>query len=112
MLVLRERIGSGMTLTTSGESRLGRSFVILAPPQEGAHSFDHTVDDPIRHERLLAEVQRLRGTVYLADGAIQASGLTFDGRHIQAADDLSWHLLTIGRDGLVNAGIRYLSHPV
>jgi len=99
-----------MTLTTSGESRLGRSFVVLAPPQEAGRSFDHMVDDPIRHDHLLAEVQRLRGMVYLADGAIQTSDLSLDGRHVQAVDDVSWHLLTVDSHGSVTAGIRYLAH--
>lgn len=100
-----------MTLATTGEkNRLGRSFIILAPPQEGESSFSHLVNDPSRHERLLGEAQALRGSIYVQDGAIHKEELTCDGRHIQPADDISWHLLTVDPAGTVTACIRYLAH--
>ena len=100
-----------MTLATAGEqNRLGRNFIILAPPQEGESAFSHLVNDPSRHERLLAQAQTLRGSIYLQDGAIHKEELTRDGRHIQPADDRSWHLLTIDAAGTVTACIRYLAH--
>lgn len=99
-----------MRLATALENRLGRDFVILAPPLDGDVPFNHIIDDADRHEGLLAEIQRLRGSIYLADGAIQENDLTADGRHIQPADDVSWHLLTVDWRGRVTAGIRYLAH--
>ena len=92
------------------DSRLGRGFVFLAPPQVGEPSFGHIADDPAEHERLLAQIQRLRGSTYLEDGAIREDQIHPGGRHIQPADDLSWHLLTVDQRGRVTAGIRYLAH--
>jgi hypothetical protein len=99
-----------MKLAGATESRLGRGFVFLAPRQVAESPFSHMVDDSMEHERLLAEIQRLRGSVYLEDGAIQQDQLRHGGRHIQQADDLSWHLLTVDQQGRVTAGIRYLAH--
>ena len=56
------------------------------------------------------EAQRLRGRIYLQDGAIQRSELSADNRHIQAADDRAWHLLTVDVNGAVVACIRYFAH--
>jgi len=100
-----------MTPGSALESRLGRGFVVLAPPQTGPVPFSHMVGDPWRHERLLRESQKLRGRIYLADGAITEDALADDGRYIQSADDLSWHLLTVTPDDRVTACIRYSSHP-
>jgi hypothetical protein len=58
----------------------------------------------------LAEAQRLRGRIYLQDGAIQRSELLADDRHIQAADDQAWHLLTVDENEAVVACIRYFAH--
>ncbi|MDP9171509.1 MAG: hypothetical protein M3N54_12895, partial [Acidobacteriota bacterium] len=55
-------------------------------------------------------MQRLRGTLYLADGAIGAEHLSHDGRHILPTDDQSWHLLTLGDSGEVLGCTRYLQH--
>ncbi len=100
-----------MTLAIAGETnRLARNFVILAPPTVGESPFSHLVNEPSRHGSLLAEAQTLRGSIYLQDGAIQKEELTCDGRHIQPADDLSWHLLTVNPAGNVTACIRYLAH--
>lgn len=96
--------------TTTG-NRLGRGFVVLAPDLQGRVHFRHMTGDASRHEQLLAQAQRLRGRIYLQDGAIQADQLTFDGRHIQPADRISWHLLTLDGDQRVTACIRYLAHP-
>ncbi len=73
------------------------------------NSIKHSVD-PSRHHRLLAEAQRLRGRIYLQDGAIQPSDLLADDRHIQAADDQAWHLLTVDENEAVVACIRYFAH--
>ncbi len=56
-------------------------------------------------------MQKMRGGIYLRDGAIQTRDLSRDGRHCQAADADSWHLLTLDRDGRVSASVRYHEHP-
>jgi len=93
-----------------GASQSGRQFVLLAPSQSAASQFDQALVDPSRHHRLLAEAQRLRGRIYVRDGAIQPADLSADDRHIQAADDQAWHLLTVDENQEVIACIRYFAH--
>jgi hypothetical protein len=100
-----------MALPGAVESRLGRGFVILAPPQADEPSNGRLVDHPEKHDRLLGEVQKLRASIYLGDGAISENEIHPSGRYIQRADDLSWHLLTVNQQGQVTAGIRYFAHP-
>jgi hypothetical protein len=45
--------------------------------------------------------------VYVADGALQASQLKGDGRHVQSADHDSWHLLVVDGNGEVHGCARY-----
>lgn len=63
--------------------------------------------DRNRHGRLLRQAQRVRGGIYLADGALQASELTADGRHEQYYDYDSWHLLAVDGNGEVHGCARY-----
>jgi hypothetical protein len=60
-----------------------------------------------RHSHWLNEVQRVRGRIYLEDGALKASQLTADGRHVQATDYDSWHLLVVDGNGEVQGCARY-----
>src|SRR4051812_48880377 len=99
-----------MTPATAVESRLGRGFVILAPSQASEPSSGKIVGGLEQHNRLLAEIQKLRAAIYLGDGAIKEDQIHSSGRFIQHADDLSWHLLTVNQEGKVTAGIRYLAH--
>jgi hypothetical protein len=55
-------------------------------------------------------MQRLRGRIYVEDGAIQPSELTSSGCHVSPCDDQSWHLLTLRGEKVV-ACIRFLRHP-
>lgn len=55
---------------------------------------------------LVETVQRFRGAIYLADGAVRALP---DGRHIETADAASYHIVSI-RNGL-DACIRYRHFP-
>jgi len=91
-------------------SDLRRRFVLLAPDRRFTNSFAKSSVDPSLHQRLLADAQKLRGRIYLEDGAIQTSQLSADGRHMQAADQKSWHLLTLDDQGRVAACTRYLPH--
>lgn len=94
----------------SNRKKSGRGFVLLAPPHGDAGQFAQAQGDPSRHEHLLGDAQRLRGRIYVQDGAIGKEELTRDGRHIQPADALSWHLLTVDQHERVTACIRYLAH--
>ena len=89
-----------------------RSYVFLAPPHPKFQGAQAPVESSQHsYYRLLAESQRLRGRIYLEDGAIGASELTNDGRFISDLDSRSWHLLTIGQQGRVMGCARFLRHP-
>jgi hypothetical protein len=53
-------------------------------------------------------MQRLRGSVYLRDGAIQQDELTADGRHRLSVDEYSWHILLLDGAKRVTGCLRYL----
>jgi hypothetical protein len=63
-----------------------------------------------QHARLIQQVQRLRGRIYLADGALRPEQLTADGRHETAEDARSWHLITLDEQEQVSGCIWYLEH--
>jgi hypothetical protein len=84
-------------------------LAILSPARAAApRVFRNLEIDSQRHDELLAEMQRLRGSVYLRDGAIQQDELTGDGRHKHAIDDMSWHVLALDMRGRVCGCLRYL----
>jgi hypothetical protein len=89
-------------------ARQQRSFALLAPADEALGDFrgDLTVSREI-HSHLIAETQRFRGRMYLADGAIQPHDLDARGRHIQPADSKSWHLVVLGPMGSVIGCTRF-----
>jgi hypothetical protein len=62
-----------------------------------------------RHADYLGEVQRLRGRIYLEDGAIRESQLV-DGRHVVESDAASWHLLVLDHEGRTCGCVRYRDH--
>ena len=97
-----------MTLLHSFGNRIHNELVLLAPAGGFIpESFTRRYAGRNRHARWLSEVQRLRGRVYLADGAVQASQLTADGRHVQRSDYDSWHLLAVGGNREVQGCARY-----
>ncbi len=57
--------------------------------------FHDVREDVSRYDQLLAAMQRLRGRLYLQDGAIRQEDLTTDGRHVCPADRRGWHLLCL-----------------
>jgi hypothetical protein len=59
---------------------------------------------------MLAKAQKLRGRIYVEDGAIEPNELTPDGRHYIASDEESWHILTLDSYGEVSGCTRYLAH--
>jgi predicted GNAT family N-acyltransferase len=87
-------------------------FQLLAPSQSPAHgNFGRSKVNEQLHRQYLHEVQRLRGRVYLKDGAIQACELQDDGRFHMRHDEQCWHLLLIDEAGQVIGCARYLVHP-
>src|SRR3954471_22842294 len=90
----------------------GRSIVLLAPSKSVVpNKFENVDRHPEQHEFLLSQMQRLRGAVYLKDGAIRSDQLTSDGRHKLAIDDRSWHVLTFDVNGKVSGCSRYCAYP-
>ena len=53
-------------------------------------------------------MQRFRGSIYAADGAVPSSSLTADGRHRAPGDEEAWHLISLGSKGEVRACLRFL----
>jgi hypothetical protein len=88
-----------------------RRLLLLAPPHaQIPASFRSVSYDPERYSALLHQAQRLRGAIYLEDGAIDAARLT-NGRHAVESDHFSWHLLVLGADGGICGCTRYRHHP-
>ena len=87
-------------------------MILLAPRDACLKAFSGPITrSDSAYSRLTRAMQRLRGEVYLKDGAIHHSRLTRSGRHFSAFDDRSWHLLTVRSDGDVLGCIRFLRHP-
>ena len=85
-----------MGLLESAIDSTRNGLVFLAPARGFIPSLGWRVHkDDRRHKTLLHSLQKLRGRVYLEDGAITESQLTTDGRYWQAADSASWHLLAV-----------------
>jgi hypothetical protein len=88
-------------------SNASRRLRLLAPSRSAVPGFfTHVHSDPKGYGGLLAATQRLRGSVYLEDGAIKPHELT-DGRHCLDIDRVSWHLLALDRDNQVCGCVRY-----
>jgi hypothetical protein len=86
-------------------------LVLIAPKQSAIGWYFQDVRvDPARRRRLLHTMQRLRGSIYLHDGAIRREDLSADGRHHTPEDDKSWHLLMMNARGRVSACVWYLEH--
>lgn len=86
-------------------------LVLLAPPQAMIPPhFRNVTFDPDRHRSLVREMQRLRGSVYLAEGNVRHDQLTSDGLHETPEDARSWHLLMKDRHGRVSSCAWYLEH--
>ena len=97
-----------MTFLHSFSDQIHNELVLLAPagcfiPE----SFRRRYVDRNGHAQWLSDAQKLRGSIYLADGAVQPSQLSADGRHVQHADYDSWHVLTVDGKGGVQGCARY-----
>jgi hypothetical protein len=88
-----------------------RRYVILAPPLSVIpESFRRIGRDKVGFESHLAAMQRVRGQLYLADGAITESQL-LAGRHRMPGDAQSWHILMLSESDTVEGCMRYRLHP-
>ena len=100
-----------MTKTRFSRTVSSNSLVILAPPDAKLDAFEGSIERSHHsHERLLAQMQQLRGRIYTEDGAISPSALSPDGRHISATDATSWHLLTMNAERKVIGCLRFRRH--
>jgi hypothetical protein len=99
---------ASVILTERAPSR----FVVLAPPGAAAPDAFHNVTaDPKRYRSLIESMQNVRGEIYRKDGAIGSHDLTADGRHLQAADSWSWHILGVRGEQSVHSCARFTSFP-
>ena len=97
------------------ESRQNRTvngrLVLLAPPGISLPGhFRNIQNNSSSYTELLRGLQRLRGKLYLEDGAIQASELHADGSHRVDADTEAWHVLALSEAGEVCGCSRYVAH--
>jgi hypothetical protein len=93
--------------------RLGDVFLGVVAPQSGKlpATFVNVCPDAALHAALIDEIQRFRGQVYFADGAIPGSALDEQGRHWASVDRESWHLILLDRSGEVCGCMRAIPHP-
>src|SRR6188768_1313676 len=85
--VMAQRELAMLSLFERYAASIEQRLVVLAPPNLRVPEFFQRVTaDSSERETLLTAVQKLRGSVYLADGAIQADQLTKDGRHVTPED--------------------------
>jgi hypothetical protein len=88
-----------------------KRLLLVAPPHIVLpESFQNVTVDGDRHQQLVREMQRLRGSVYLQDGAVQREQLTSDGLHRTPEDDRSWHLLMLNSRREVSSCAWYMEH--
>ncbi len=100
-----------LSLLERNIASIHRRFVLVAPRNaELPRVLENVVEDGQRHSGLIAKLQRMRGNVYLEDGAVHAGELSADGRHLTPEDGRSWHLLMLNRQGDVNACAWYMQH--
>ena len=89
---------------------LDSRLLLLAPGENVPSFFENVENDERLHRRLVRDMQKLRGKIYLDDGAVKAGQLTSDGLHETPEDDRSWHLLTIDAWKRVTGCVWFLEH--
>jgi hypothetical protein len=89
--------------------RVQSRYVILPPAKATVpDTFCNPQMDNRLHDHLMAAMQRFRGGIYAAEGAISKTELTSDGRHRMAIDEESWHVLSMDDQNRVVACVRFL----
>jgi hypothetical protein len=90
---------------------IDQRLIILAPRQADIPSlFIRVEGGPEQHLTRLHEIQRLRGGIYLRDGALQRAQLSSAGLHQTREDEQSWHLMTVDGHDHITACVWYLQH--
>ena len=85
-------------------------LVLLAPANVAIpRHFQNVSLDPERHARHLHELQRLRGDIYLNDGAVRTEHLA-GGLHRTPEDNKSWHLLMFKEGRRLSSCVWFLQH--
>jgi hypothetical protein len=85
-------------------------LVLLAPKAPGVNGFHNIETNAHRHRQLVREMQALRGSIYLSDGAIARDQLSTEGLHETTEDQRSWHLLMLDKNRRVSGCAWYLEH--
>jgi hypothetical protein len=85
-------------------------LILLVPGTGATTPFRHVANDAAKREAMLREMQQLRGSIYLEDGAITPKHLSADGRHQTPEDDVSWHLLMTNARREISACVWYREH--
>ena len=75
-----------------------QTLCLLAPVGAPLAGFQNVIHDTDQYQNLLSETQRLRGQVYLDDGAISNDDLDSQQRYVVKDDSLSWHILLRNAD--------------
>lgn len=97
-----------MKLLPGSTANLEVGFVILPPMGSPVpDTFKDVEVEDSHYVDLLSSMQRFRGSMYLADGALLPEQLSGDGRHIAASDEESWHVLTLDQMGNVCACLKF-----
>jgi hypothetical protein len=100
-----------MNLVPNALSLSHQQLILLAPYGVPVPArFRNVRIDPRRYGSILVDMQKLRGRIYLEDGAIGHDQLDRNGRHRSEADTESWHLLTLDDKGSVSGCVRYHAH--
>lgn len=89
---------------------LDHRLLLLAPNTTVPSFFKNVSSDSRRHSKLVREMQKLRGSIYLDDGALGREQLTADGLHETVEDEKSWHLLMVDRRQRVTGCAWYMEH--
>src|SRR5438309_2132144 len=98
-----------MKLGLTADPGTNRRFILLSPQGSAlGDAFQRVSADADWRQELLADMQRLRGRIYLQDGAISQRDLMPDGRHVQPIDEKAWHLLIVNSHDRVVGCTRYL----
>lgn len=88
-----------------------RQLTLLAPsPDAFPSSFRRVSVDPEQHGILMKQMQRLRGAVYVEEGALQPDVLDRTGCHVSPADLRSFHVLALNRHQQVVGCCRFRPH--
>ena len=99
-----------LTLLERTISSLDKRLVLLAPQSSVPAFFKNVTADSRRHRQFVRDMQKLRGSIYLSDGALGREQLTHDGLHETEEDDKSWHLLMVDSRQRVTGCAWYLEH--